>query len=114
MDFTDKAFVLSIIEERYGSVPVETDLLLDLTTCVDALGTVTYRPYAVLSSLIETNYERYKRVKSASGSEVEYQSLGDAVSALNGLQSVLDKRLGLVCGDDTDTLATSNTFQVYL
>jgi len=94
VDFHNLQDALDVIEERYGSLPADAQMLLEASAAVDCVtGDPVYRPYYVLAGLMNTRYHEYKRVRSASGSEVEYASPGIARRALLDQQALLDAHL---------------------
>lgn len=94
MDFHNLQDALDIIEERFGSLPGDAQMLLEVSAARDCVtGDPVYRPYYVLAGLMSTRYLEYKRVRSASGAEVEYATPGMARRALLDQQALLDAHL---------------------
>lgn len=94
MDFHNIDDALAVIAERFGSVPGDARMLLEASAAQDCTtGDPVYRPYYVLATLMTTRYQEYKRVRSASGAEVEYAGPGIARRALLDQQQLLDAHL---------------------
>lgn len=71
---------------------IETLLVLSAGTNED--GTVTiYRPYAVLAELFTSKWDQYKRLRGASGAELEFNSAVEAGMAMRGTQRKIDQSL---------------------
>lgn len=87
----DKATALNIIEERFGSIPSDAELLLDQSAARDCTtGDVAYRPYYVLSMLMGSQWNQYVRAQSASGASVEWDDGATARRYLMDLQRGFD------------------------
>lgn len=99
LDFTDlSACVAFVLSRAAFTTAQEATTLLEISAgrSPDDPDVIIYRPYAVLASLFATHWNAYKRLRGASGAELEYNSAADAELAFRALQGQVDDSLGTV------------------
>lgn len=101
IDFSSKTESLALITARFGSTPSDATVLLELSTGTDVDSQTVYRPYYVLGEILglDINFQKYKSLRSAAGSSVEYNSPYDAKVQMWAMQNRLDERFGLTVAD---------------
>lgn len=96
MDWTDLATARALVLARAAFASAdEVDALLELSAGTDEDGVPTFRPYVVLAALFETQFERYKALRGASGASLEYADPDDAKNGYLRQQARLDASLEL-------------------
>jgi hypothetical protein len=96
-DYRDIDVAKAVVTNRYGAIDDgELEALLEASACKNTDGETVYRPYLVAAHLIKARWAQYKRLRSAAGSEVEYDTPHAAFDALTSLQDHLTVSLGLV------------------
>lgn len=96
IDFTDLAEARALVVARAPFAnPDEVDALLELSKGEDPDGVPTFRPYVVLASIFETQFERYRSLTGASGASLEYADPDEAKTGYLRQQARLDESLEL-------------------
>jgi hypothetical protein len=96
MDWTDPIAARDLVLARAPFAAAdEVDALLELSAGKDPDDVVTYRPYVVLASIFETQWERYKTLAGASGATLEYSDPDEARYGYLRQQARLDESLEL-------------------
>lgn len=94
---TDLSEALAIVTSLFPSADeTQATLLLNETAgvvCGSDPEQAAYRPWIVAGFLIKSQWQEFKRVRSASGSEVEYNSPSAAFRSLSDMQSRFDAEL---------------------
>ena len=111
-DFSDIEVCKTLITSRLGSLSLDAEVLLELSSGTDADDQEVFRPYFVMGELlgIDSEFHKYKMLKGASGSSVEYKNPSEARDRLWEMQSRLDERFGLTLPDGYEG-AGSNLFE---
>jgi hypothetical protein len=99
LDYTDLDSAKAIVLERFGPMDEdELEALLASSACTTEDGDPFYQPYLLAGHLLRTRWLQYRRVKSAAGSEVEWNDPGSAFDALAKLQDAISGTVpGLSC-----------------
>lgn len=96
IDWTDRDAARDLVLARAPFANAdEVEELLELSSGRDPDDVQTFRPYVVLASIFETQFERYRSLTGASGASLEYSDPDDARHGYLRQQGRLDQTLEL-------------------
>lgn len=96
IDYTVLAEARALVLARAAFATAdEVDTLLELSKGEDPDGIPVFRPYVVLASLFETQWERYVTLTGASGASLEYSDPDSAKHGYLRQQGRIDETLEL-------------------
>lgn len=114
IDFTDLEDARDLVLARAPfATTVEVDTLLELSKGTDPDDVATFRPYVVLASLFETQWERYTALRGASGASLEYSDPDSARTGYLRQQGRLDETLELEVPEAWPASSTSTFLSGY-
>lgn len=96
IDWTDRDEARDLVIARAPFANAdEVDALLELSSGRDPDEVQTFRPYVVLASIYQTQFERYRQLSGASGASLEYNDPDEARIGYLRQQGRLDQSLEL-------------------